>query len=40
MVTQKITEIEETLIKQQEEIERLKKRAKRQKWWNVWFAWE
>jgi hypothetical protein len=25
--------------KQQKEIEKLKKEAKRQKWWNVWFAW-
>jgi hypothetical protein len=29
---------EQRLKEQQEEIKRLKKRAKRQKWWNVWFA--
>jgi len=31
-------DIEHQLKKQQEEIERLKEQAKRQKWWNVVFA--
>lgn len=26
------------LKKQQEEIEKLKKKARRQRWWNLWFA--
>jgi len=31
-------ELEDKLNEQQEEIERLKKQTRRQKWWNVWFA--
>jgi len=31
-------DIKNQLKEQQEEIERLKKRTRRQKWWNVWFA--
>jgi hypothetical protein len=40
MVKQNIKELNKILKEQQEEIEKLKIRAKRQKWWNVWFAWK
>jgi hypothetical protein len=36
----KTKDLEKALEKQQEEIAELKKKAKRQKWWNVWLAWK
>lgn len=36
----KTAALEKTLKAQQEEIENLKKKAKRQKWWNVWLTWK
>ena len=35
----KIKDLEKAVKIQQEEINKLKKKAKRQKWWNVWLAW-
>lgn len=32
-------EFKDKIKRQQEEIDKLKKQTKRQKWWNVWFAW-
>jgi wobble nucleotide-excising tRNase len=35
----KTEQLEKAIKKQQEEIDKLKKVTKRQKWWNVWIAW-
>jgi len=40
MTNKKLKDLEKAVKQQQEEINRLKKKAKRQKWWNVWFAWK
>ena len=40
MVNQDITELKKLIEEQQKEIEHLRKKARRQKWWNVWFAWK
>ena len=34
------TELKKLIEEQQKEIEHLRKKARRQKWWNVWFAWK
>jgi hypothetical protein len=38
MKKQKLRDLEKAMQEQQEEIEKLKKKAKRQKWMNVYFA--
>lgn len=39
MKKQKIKDLEKAVKEQQEEINKLKRKVKRQKWWNVWLAW-
>jgi hypothetical protein len=36
----KIVELRKLIKNQQKEIEDLKRRARKQKWWNVYFAWK
>jgi len=40
MTKQNLIDLEKAVKKQQEEINKLKRKAKRQKWWNIWLVWK